>query len=76
MPANTPVTLYGSPPSLYSGKARSYLRKAGIEFEERLHSHPDYSARILPAISRFVIPVLETPEGEIVQDTTEIISGE
>lgn len=73
MPASTPVTLYASPPSLYSGKARSYLRKADIVFEERLHSHPDYSARILPAIQRFVIPVLETPGGDIIQDTTEII---
>ncbi len=73
MSTTVPVTLYGSPPSLYSGKARSYLRKASIPFEERLHSHPDYSARILPAIKRFVIPVLETPEGDIVQDTTEII---
>lgn len=69
----SPVILYGSPPSLYSGKARSYLRKAGIPFEEKLQSHPDYSARILPAIKRFVIPVLETQEGDIVQDTTEII---
>ncbi len=73
MSAKSPITLYGSPPSLYSGKARSYLRKAGIPFEEKLHSHPDYSARILPAIKRFVIPVLETPDGKIVQDTTEII---
>lgn len=73
MSSKSPLTLYGSPPSLYSGKARSYLRKAGLEYEERLHSHPDYSARILPAIKRFVIPVLETPEGDIVQDTTEII---
>lgn len=73
MSSNSSITLYGSPPSLYSGKARSYLRKAGIAFEERLHSHPNYSERILPAVKRFVIPVLETPEGEIVQDTTEII---
>jgi len=73
MSATVPVTLYGSPPSLYSGKARSYLRKAGIPFEEKLQSHPDYAARILPAIKRFVIPVLETPEGDIIQDTTEII---
>lgn len=68
-----PAILFGCPPSLYSGKARSYLRKAGIPFEEKLQSHPDYSARILPVIKRFVIPVLETPEGDIVQDTTEII---
>lgn len=72
MPAQSPVTLYACPPSLFSGKARSYLRKAGIPFEERLQSHPDYAASILPAVGRFVIPVLEA-DGEIVQDTTEII---
>lgn len=72
MPLKTPVTLYGAPPSLYSGKARSYLRKAGIDYIERLQCHPDYSNRILPAIGRFVIPVLEH-DHTIVQDTTEII---
>lgn len=72
MPAQSPVTLYACPPSLFSGKARSYLRKVGLPFEERLQSHPDYAARILPAVGRFVIPVLEA-DGEIVQDTTEII---
>lgn len=72
MPLKTPVTLYGAPPSLYSGKARSYLRKAGIEYVERLQSHPDYASRIMPVIGRFVIPVLEHDQ-MIVQDTTEII---
>lgn len=72
MPLKTPVTLYGAPPSLYSGKARSYLRKAGIDYIERLQSHPDYAGRILPVIGRFVIPVLEHDQ-LIVQDTTEII---
>ena len=72
MPLKTPVTLYGAPPSLYTGKARSYLRKAGIEYVERLQSHPDYAARIMPVIGRFVIPVLEHDQ-MIVQDTTEII---
>ncbi|MBO6505953.1 MAG: glutathione S-transferase [Kordiimonadaceae bacterium] len=72
MSLKTPVTLYGAPPSLYSGKARSYLRKAGIDYIERLQCHPDYASRILPAIGRFVIPVLEHDQ-TIVQDTTEII---
>lgn len=67
------VILYGCPPSLYSGKVRSYLRKAGIAYEERLQSHPEYGAKILPEIGRMVIPVIETPKGDIIQDTTEII---
>lgn len=70
---DAPVILYGCPPSLYTGKVRSYLRKAGIPFVEKLQSHPDFAAKIMPAVGRFVVPVLEMPNGEIVQDTTEII---
>jgi glutathione S-transferase len=73
MPDSESVILYGCPPSLYSGKVRSYLRKAGISYEERLQSHPDYKTKILPVVGRMVIPVLETPSGTIIQDTTEII---
>ena len=29
-------TLYGAPVSLYTGKVRSYLRKQGIDFVERM----------------------------------------
>ncbi|XUU61570.1 glutathione S-transferase family protein [Erythrobacter sp. HA6-11] len=65
--------LYGSPPSLYSGKARAYLDWKGIDYREMT---PDMQVRddvIIPAIGRMVIPVVVTSDGTILQDTTVII---
>jgi glutathione S-transferase len=66
-------TLWGGPLSLYSGKARSYLIKKRIPYREFHPSHPDFPTRIMPAVGLFVVPVLEAPDGTIVQDTTAII---
>jgi hypothetical protein len=59
---------------LYTGKVRSYLIKKGIEFRELTPAHPDFKQRILPAVGVFVVPVLETPEGELIEfpDTPEV----
>lgn len=57
--------------SLYSGKARAYMRYKKIPFQETL-SAEDY-VNINAHIGRKVIPVLVTPEGEYIQDTTVII---
>jgi glutathione S-transferase len=65
--------LWGAPLSLYTGKARSYLIKKGLRYRELFPPHADFQTRILPAIGFFVVPVLETPDGTIVQDTTDII---
>lgn len=70
---NTAYILYGAPHSLYTGKARCYLRNQGIRYIERATTHPDFAARILPQIGRGIIPVLETPDGQIIQDTVDII---
>ncbi|MEH6564403.1 MAG: glutathione S-transferase family protein [Halopseudomonas sp.] len=70
---NTPYILYGLPHSLYTGKARCYLRNQGIAYIERPTSHPDFTQRIQPQIGRGIIPVLETPEGQVIQDTIDII---
>lgn len=60
--------LYGATFSLYTGKVRAYLRYRNIPFtEERI------TGRIIKRIGYFMVPVLETPEGELVQDSTEII---
>ena len=69
----TTQRLYGVPHSLYTGIARCYLRTQGIAYTEVLNSDADFSNRILPAIQRSIIPVLETPQGEIVQDSLDII---
>ena len=66
-------TLYGMPASLYTAKARSYIRKHGIAHVERAVGHPHYQQDIMPTIGRLIMPVLETPSGEIVQDTIDII---
>lgn len=65
--------LWGSPHSLYTGKLRSYLIKKGLPFQERVPAHPDFGTRVLPAVGHMVIPVLETPSGDILQDTGDII---
>ena len=65
-------TLWGAANSLYTGKTRSYLIKKGIPYRELYPAHPDFRARIVPVVKRSVVPVLETPEGEIIQDTSDI----
>lgn len=66
-------TLWGGALSLYSGKVRSYLIKKGIEYREYYSSHPDFQERIRPVVRLGVTPILETPDGVILQDSTAII---
>lgn len=66
--------LYGTPGSLYTGKARSYLIKQHIPFENRAAGEARFRAEIVPKIQRWIIPVLEGPDGELVQDGSEIIA--
>lgn len=65
--------LYAAPLSLYSGKARAYLDWKGVDYEEILSSTDVYKTIIVPKVGRPVIPVMETEEGETLQDTTLII---
>jgi glutathione S-transferase len=67
------MILWGAPHSLYSGKVRSYLVKKGLPFTELFPSHPRFAAAIVPAVGQMVVPVVETVDGEILQDSTEII---
>ena len=66
-------TLYGAPVSLYTGKARSYLRTQGIDFVEEAPGSERYLQQVVPTVGRWIIPCLETPDGAIVQDGAEII---
>ncbi len=68
-----PYILYAMPGSLYSAKARSYLRKHRIEYVERAPGDARYNDEVVPAIGRWIIPVLQAPDGTIVQDTVDII---
>lgn len=66
--------LWGTPNSLYTAKARSYLIKQGIAFENRAAGEARFRSEIVPAISRWIIPVLEGEDGTLVQDGADIIA--
>jgi glutathione S-transferase len=65
--------LWGTPGSLYTAKARSYLIKQGVPFENRAAGEPRFRQEIAPALGRWIIPVLETPDGDLIQDGSVII---
>jgi glutathione S-transferase len=73
MPRGNHYTLWGGALSLYTGKVRSYLIKAGIPYRELYTSHPEFRQRVLPVVRLGVAPILETPDGRMIQDTTDII---
>lgn len=66
-------TLYGTGFSLYTGKARSYLRYKGLPYREVLSTLNVYRKVIVPETGVSLIPVVRTPQGECIQDTTGII---
>ena len=59
--------LWGMPASLWTGKARSYLRKKQIPFTEHAINQSKYMDEIVPAVGRFILPVLECPDGTFVE---------
>lgn len=65
--------LYGTKFSLFTGKLRAYLEKKGIPFKEVHSTQRTYKNFIVPRTGVSFIPVLQTPEDEVWQDTTEII---
>lgn len=66
-------TLYGSYASYYTAKVRTYLRKKGIPFVERLPSDPMFRNKVRPDSGSHRIPQLMTPESEVIQDSVEIV---
>ncbi|MDQ7051319.1 MAG: glutathione S-transferase N-terminal domain-containing protein [Enterobacterales bacterium] len=66
-------TLYGAEFSLYSGKIRSYLRYKQLDYEEVFSSIGIYKKIIVPNTGVKYIPVVKTPSGEYLQDTSVII---
>lgn len=66
-------TLWGTPHSYFSGKARSYLIKKQVPYVELMASDPRFLGEIVPAVGHMVIPVVESPSGELIQDTSAII---
>ena len=70
---NETYTLYGSYASYYTAKVRSYLRKKAIPFVERLPSDPVFRSQVRPASGSHRIPQLQTPTGEVLQDSITIV---
>ena len=68
-----PLTLYGAPVGLWTGKIRSYLRKQGIPYVERLPTDPIFQSEVMPQVKRFINPVIRFDDGTVVQDTADII---
>jgi glutathione S-transferase len=66
-------TLWGSPHSLYTGKIRSYLIKKGVPFRELTPNDPRFGSVVVPTVRHTVLPVLETGDGRMLQDTTDMI---
>lgn len=66
--------LYGTPGSLHTGKARAYLIKQQIPFENRAAGEARFREEIVPQVQRWIIPVLETPDGQLIQDGSDIIA--
>lgn len=68
----TSYILYGSYASYATAKSRSYLRKKGIPFVERLPASPRFREFVRPTSGSHRIPQLEAPDGTVVQDTVAI----
>ncbi|MFC4701265.1 glutathione S-transferase family protein [Glaciecola siphonariae] len=66
-------THFGVEVSLFSGKTRAYLRYKHIPFVEVTPSAKVINKELYPQTGMRMIPVVKTPEGEYLQDTTDII---
>jgi len=69
--AGNKYILWGASWSLYTSKLRSYLIKKGVDYVEICPSHPRYEETIMKKVGYFTVPVLETPDGDIIADSTE-----
>ena len=65
--------LFGLPHSYYTVIARCYLRKQEFDVHEVSSRHSDFAEQIYPRIKRGIIPVFQTIQGDIIQDSLDII---
>lgn len=64
---------WGWPSSPYSAKTRGWLRFKGVEFADEVPTLGQMLGRIRKTVGRVVLPVVITPTGELLQDSTVII---
>ncbi len=67
------VILYAAPASLYSGKARSYLIKAGIPYREIFPRTRHFHEVVVPKAGIMTLPTVELADGTVIRDSTRII---
>ncbi len=69
-----PIVLYGVPISLYTGRARSYLIKAGLSYREAPPTSAHFMETVLPkAGGRRSMPTVELPDGTVIRDSVAIV---
>lgn len=66
-------TLYGMAASLYTGKVRAYMRRNHVPFREEKAGGGHFNTVVAKAVGRWIIPVIETPDGDYFQDGTDIL---
>jgi glutathione S-transferase len=69
----TTHTLYGSPLSLYTGKARSYLIKNRLPYRELTPTTTRFAETVLPQAKLAMMPTVETAEGVVIRDGAAIL---
>lgn len=68
------VTLYGAPHSLFTGRVRSYLIKAGIPYRETSPNSRHFQKTVVPkAGGRFSLPTIELADGTVIRDGAAIM---
>lgn len=70
-----PIILYGAPQSLFTGRARSYLIKAGIDYRERPVLTEDFYAAQVDekAGGRIGLPTIKFSDGTVIRDGVAIV---
>jgi glutathione S-transferase len=75
IPVTDIYTMYGAQISNYSAKVRSYLIYKNIPFQEVVASNYVYDNLLVPTVGFRMMPMLRTPEGALLQDSTDIIDA-
>ncbi len=67
------LTLWGMDASLYTAKVLSYCFVNSVPFDLKSAQTQEFERRIVPQIGRWIIPVVEWPDGTICQDSSDIL---
>lgn len=71
--SNDNLILYGTQLSSYTAKVRSFLINTNTHFEERVPNQKTYKNLIEPRTGAQFLPVIKTPDNDVIQDSSTII---